>query len=86
MKLKYKNKAKLCYMDTDSFVIHIKTKGFCEGIADDVEKWFDTWNYSKHDKRLLLIRWNEKVNGLFKDELGGKIMKKFVGLRAKTCA
>ena len=42
MKLKYKNKAKLCYMDTDSFVIHIKTKGFCEGIADDIEKWFDT--------------------------------------------
>ena len=86
IKLKYKNKAKLCYMDTDSFVIHIKTKDFYEGIADDVEKWFDTWNYSKHDKRLLLIGWNEKVIDLFKDELGGKIMKEFVGLRAKTYA
>ena len=25
IKLKYHNKAKLCYMDTDSFIIHIKT-------------------------------------------------------------
>ena len=86
IKPKYWEGTKLCYMDTDSFVIHIKTKDFYEGIADDVEKWFDTWNYSKHDKRLLLIGWNEKVIDLFKDELGGKIMKEFVGLRAKTYA
>ena len=53
IKAKYKDKAKLCYMDTDSFIIHIRTEDFYEGNADDVEKWFDTSNYSENDKRLL---------------------------------
>ena len=44
IKPKCTDKAKLCYMDTNSFVIHIKTKGFCEDIAGDVEKLFDTSN------------------------------------------
>ena len=71
-------------MDTESFVIHIKTKDFYEDIANDVEKWFDTSDYNKDDKRPLPIGKNKKVIGLFKDELGGKNMKEFVGLRAKT--
>ena len=37
--------AKLCYVDTDSFIINIKTEDFYEDIADDVEKRFDTSNY-----------------------------------------
>ena len=45
MKPKYVDNAKLCYMDTDSFIIHIKTENFYEDIADDVEKRFDTSNY-----------------------------------------
>ena len=84
IKLKYQDKAKLCYMDTDSFVIHIKTEDFHEDIANDVKEWFDTSNYSKDDNRPLLIGMNKKVIGPFKDELGGKIMKEFVALRAKT--
>ena len=52
IKPKYQDKAKLCYMDTDSFVIHIKTEDFYEDIANDVEKWFDTSNY-ENDKRPL---------------------------------
>ena len=84
IKPKYQDKAKLCYMDTDSFVIHIKTEDFYEDIANDVEKWFDTLNYDNN--RPLPIYMNKKVIGLFKDELGGKIMKEFVGLRAKTYA
>ena len=72
-------------MDTDSFFIHIKTEDLHEYIDNDVEKWFDTsTNYDKDDKRQLPIGKNKKVIGLFKDELGGKIMIKFVGLRAKT--
>ena len=39
------NNARLCFMDTDSFIIHIKTKDVYEDIADDVEKRFDTSNY-----------------------------------------
>ena len=44
IKPKYRDKAKLCYMDTDSFIIHIKAKYFYEDIADDFEKWFETSN------------------------------------------
>ena len=38
IKPKYENNAKLCYMDTSSFIIHIKTEDFYKGIADDVKK------------------------------------------------
>ena len=71
-------------MDTDSFFIHIITEDMYEDIANDVEKWFDTSNYDEDDKILLPIVKNIKVISLFKGELGGKIMKEFVGLRAKT--
>ena len=84
IKLKYGDRAKLWYTDTDSFVIDIKTKDFYKDIANDVEKWFDISNYEEDDKRLLPICKNKKEIGFFKDELGGKIMKVFSGLRAKT--
>ena len=84
IKPKHEDKARLCHMDTDSFIINIKTQDFYEDISDDVEKWFDTSNYDKNDKRLLPIRINKKVLGMFKDELKGKIMTEFVSLRAKT--
>ena len=53
-------------------------------IAGDVERWFDTSNYDENDKRPLPIGKNKKVYGYFKDELGRKIMKELVALRAKT--
>ena len=84
VKPKYKDKAKLCYMDTDSFVINIFTEDFFEDINNDVERWFDTSNYDKNDKRSLPIGKNKKVISLFKDELGGKIMKEFCALKPKT--
>ena len=73
-------------MDTDSFVIFIESGDFYKDIPNDVEKCFGTSNYDKNDKRPLPIGWNEKVIGLFKDELGEKIMKEFAGFRAKTYA
>ena len=42
IKPKYQDKSKLCYMDTGSFVIHIKTEDFYKNIANNVEKWFET--------------------------------------------
>ena len=73
-------------MDTGSFIIYIKTENFYEDIGNDIEKWFDTSNYDEDDKNLLPIGKNKNVIGLFKDELGGKIMKEFAGPRAKTYA
>ena len=60
IKPKYQDKEELCYMETDSNVIYIKTKDFYRDIADDVKKWFDTSNYGKDDNRPLLIGWNKK--------------------------
>ena len=82
MKPKHGDNVKLCYMDTDSFIIHIKKEDFYKNIADDVEKRFDTSNYEVD--RPLPTGKNEKVIGLMKDELGGKIMTEFVVLRPKT--
>ena len=69
-------------MVTDSFIMHIKTEDFYKDIADDVEKRSDTSNYEVN--RPLPAGKNKKVIGLMKDELGGKIMTKFVALRPKT--
>ena len=73
-------------MDTDSFVTHIKTEDFDKDISGDVERWFDTSNYDEKDKRPLPIGKNKKVIGMFKDELGEKIMTDFCALRAKAYA
>ena len=51
MKPKYGNNLKLCYMDTDSLVYHIKTEDVYEDIAKDVETRFDTSGYKKEDAR-----------------------------------
>ena len=51
IKPKYQDKAKLCYTDTDSFIICIKTEDIYKDITNDVEKWFDTFNYDKSDKK-----------------------------------
>ena len=81
---KYGDKAKLCYTDTDSFVVYIKTEYFFEDISNDVERWFDTSNYDESDKRLLPIGKNKIIPGLFKDDLGGNIITEVVVLEAKT--
>ena len=86
LKSKYGDRVKLYYTDTDSFIIYIETEGFLEDISNGVEKWFDTPNFDKNDKRSLSIGKNKKVPGIFKDELGGKIIAEFVSLRPKAYA
>ena len=82
MKPKYSDNVKICYMDTDSFIMNIKTDDFYKDIANDVEKRFDTSNYEVD--RPLPTGKNKKVIGLMKDKLGGRIIREFVPLRPKT--
>ena len=62
---------KLCYMDTDSLIMNIKTKDSYKDIAQDVEERFGTSNYNVD--RPLPKGKNNKAIGLMKDELGGGI-------------
>ena len=82
MKPKYGDNVKLCYMETDSFIMNIKTEHFYKDSANDVEKRFDTSNYECD--RPLPTGKSEKVIGLMKDELGGRVITEFVALRPKT--
>ena len=86
LKPKYQDNIKLCYMDTDSFILQINADDFFKDINNDIEIWFDTSNYDENDNRPLKIGLNKKVIGKFKDELGGKILTEFVALSAKTYA
>ena len=86
IKPKYKEKARLCYMDTDNFVMYIKTEDFYKDIADDVERWFDTSNYDENNKRPFPIGEKNRVSVIFKYELRAKIMKEFYALRPKAYA
>ena len=68
IKPKYGDTVKLCYMDTDSFIMHIDTEHFYKHIADGVNKRFDTSNYDKNDNRPLPIGITKKVIDMFKDK------------------
>ena len=81
MKPKYNDNVRLCYMDTDSFIMNIKTNDFYKDISYDVECKFDTSNYEV--KIPLPIGRNKKIIGLMKDELGGEIIMEFIVLRPK---
>ena len=83
VKPKYGEKAKLCYIDTDRYIVHIKTDdNIYKDIAEDVETRFGISNYELYRK--LPKQKNKKVIGLMNNELGGKIKKKIFGLRVKT--
>ena len=81
IKPKYQNNAKLCYVNTGSYIIHITTEDFYKDIADDVKKGYDASSYEVD--RPLPKGMNKEVIGRMKDELGGKIVREFVALRPK---
>ena len=60
IKPKYGDRAKLCYTDTDSFIIYIETEDLYKDIANDVDRWFDRSDYDENDKRPLPIGKNKK--------------------------
>ena len=68
VKPKYGEKAKLCYMDTDSFIVYIKIDDIYKDLAEDVETRSDTSNYELD--RPIPKGKNNKAIGLLKDELG----------------
>ena len=82
MKLKYGEKAKLYYTDTESFIMHNETEDFYKVITPNVDKWFDTSGYIV-DRPLPMSK-NKKVLCKFKDELKGRILTEYVDVRPKT--
>ena len=83
IKEKYGDRAKLLFTDTDSLMYEIETEDFFKDISKDVKKKFDTSDYpEKHDSGIK-TRVNKKVIGKFKDEVVGKQITHFVGLRSK---
>ena len=70
----YKDKLKLCYTDTDTFIINVETEDFYKDTANDVERWFDTPNF-KNVERSIAMGENKKVIGMYKDQLRGKSMR-----------
>ncbi|KAL4153311.1 hypothetical protein QTP88_001144 [Uroleucon formosanum] len=81
IKKKYGNRVRLLYTDTDSLILEIKTNDFYQDIKINLDH-FDTSDYPK-DNIYGLPLVNKKVLGKFKDELDGKIMTEFIGLRSK---
>ena len=79
----YKDKAKLLFTDTDSLMYEIETEDFYKDISGDVKDRFDTSDYPNNHPSGIPTGVNKKVLGMFKDEATGKIIKEFVGLRAK---
>ena len=82
IKPKYSDKSKLCYIDTDTFIVLIKTEDIYKDISEDVEKRFGTSNYEVG--RPLPMGKDKNAIGLIKDELGRQIIKKIVGFYPKT--
>ena len=83
IKPKYGDRAKLLFTDTDSFLYEIQTEDFYKDISGDVKEKFDTSNYPENHPSGIPTGINKKVLGMFKDEVAGKNIKEFVGLRAK---
>ena len=51
LKPKYQDNIKLCYMDTDSFILQIHRDDYFKDISNNVIEWFDTSNFDKNDNR-----------------------------------
>ena len=83
VKPKADENVKCCYMDKNSFVVHVKTDDIYKDIVEDLERTFDTNSNYELEIPLPMEKY-KKIIGLMKVELRGKIMKKLVGLRTKA--
>ena len=80
---KYNDRAELLFTDTDSLLYLIHTDDFYKDISLDIETKFDTSDYPPDHKSGILTGVNKKVIGMFKDEVAGRQITHFVGLRPK---
>ena len=80
---KYNDRAELLFTDTDSLLYLIHTDDFYKDISLDIEDKFDTSDYPPNHKSGILTGVNKKVIGMFKDEVAGRQITHFVGLRPK---
>ena len=80
---KYKDKAELLFTDTDSLIYQIHTKDFYKDISSDILSKFDTSDYPPDHESGIQTGVNKKIIGMFKDEVVGKQITHFVGLRPK---
>ena len=83
IKEKYKKKAELLFTDTDSLMYQIQTDDFYKDIYNDVYYRFDTSDYPSNHPSGIPTGLNKKVIGMFKDEVAGKQITHFIGLRPK---
>ena len=84
LKPMYGDRIKLLFTDTDSLMIEVETEDFYKDITPYVHELFDTSNFSKGHPSNIPTGVNKKVIGMYKDEVGGRIIIEFVGLRAKN--
>ena len=90
LKPEYKEKVKLLYMDTDSFILEIETDDFFEDTKEDLKEWFDTSDY--HKDMVLPKEYaknanvNKKVIGKMKNKLDKGHICKFIALSPKVYA
>ena len=75
--------AKLLFTDTDSLMYEITTDDFYKDISKDISSKFHTSDYPPDHESGILTGANKKVIGMFKDEVAGRQITHFVGLRPK---
>ena len=83
IRAKYNDAAELLFTDTDSLLYLIHTDDFYKHISKDIKRKFDTSDYPESHPSGILTGVNKKVIGMFKDEVAGRQITHFVGLRPK---
>ena len=80
---KYSKKVRLLFTDTDSLMYELKTDDFYADISADIKARFDTSDFPQGHESGILSGVNKKVIGKFKDEVAGRQITHFVGLKPK---
>ena len=83
IRAKYDDAAELLSTDTDSLLYLIHTDDFYQDISHDIKRKFDTSDYPENHPSGIKTGVNKKVIGKFKDEVAGRQITHFVGLRPK---